>query len=100
MNALDSILASSVLLGTSLTFVYICLTINKLGKKTENQNTTKAQRRRFHPSCALFTAAFGRFYIAIPLFQTIINQHDVIKDRDNNQNSNISACDIFFDSNT
>ena len=72
MNALDSILASSELLGTSLTFVYICLTVNKLGKKTENQNTTKAQRRRFHPSCALFTAAFGRFYIAIPLCQTSI----------------------------
>ena len=71
MNALDSILASSELLGTSLTFVYICLTGNKLGKKTENQNTKKAQRRRFHPSCAL-TAAFGRFYIAIPLCQTII----------------------------
>lgn len=37
-------------LRTSLTFVHICLTVNKLGKKTDNQNTIKAQRRLFHSS--------------------------------------------------
>ena len=59
-------------LRTSLTFVYIYIAVNKWGKKTDDQNTIKAQRRRFHPSWALFTAAFRSFYIAIPLCQRIV----------------------------
>ena len=37
-------------LRTSVTFVNICIAVNKLVKKTDDQNTIKAQRRRFHPA--------------------------------------------------
>ena len=68
-------------LRTSLTFVHICIAVNKLGKKTDDQNTIKAQRRRFHPAWALLTAAFRSFYIAIPLYQRIVKDEMIWRTR-------------------